>query len=125
MFEGRGLTPIGTGALTDPPVNIQSYVTNHNVSGGAPQIVVVVAMLASDGHVIDEEVTSSTDESANAAALDHVAKSGISKSKAIDLQQPGTTPRAQEVVYTMRVIPAVPCNTPPGAGAIGGPCAQH
>ncbi len=36
-----------------------------------------------------------------AAALDHAARSGIVRMKTLTQQQPGTTPRAQEVIYTM------------------------
>lgn len=121
MFEGSGLQPVGTGQVTDPPDAIMSYI--FKLPEGAPaQVVVVAAMLSADGRVLQDEVLSTTDESKDSIALDHVAKSGIAQMKSKVQQQPGTTPRAQEVIYTMEIVPAPPMPCPPAGmqGAVAG-----
>ncbi|HVT29527.1 MAG TPA: hypothetical protein VHE81_16035 [Lacipirellulaceae bacterium] len=131
VFEGTGLQPVGTGQVTDPPETIMSYIFNRDLPEGAPaQVVVVAAMLSADGRVLQHEVLSTTDESKDQIALDHVAKSGIVQMKSKVQQQPGTTPRAQEVIYTMEIVPAPPRPCPqmgmqvPGAGAFCGQPSQ-
>jgi hypothetical protein len=128
MFEGSGLRPVGTGQVTDPPVRIMSIDFNRNETEGSPaQVVVVAAMLSADGRVLQHEVLSTTDESDDDTALGHVAKSGIAQMKAKVQQQPGTTPRAQEVIYTVEFVPAPARPCPPlgtQAAIAGGACAQ-
>jgi hypothetical protein len=128
MFEGSGLRAVGTGQVTDPPAKIMSIVFNRNAGEGTPaQVVIVAAMLSANGRVLQHEVLSTTDESENAIALDHVAKSGIAQMKAKVQQQPGTTPRAQEVIYTIEIVPAPPRPCPPMGAApavAGAACAQ-
>jgi hypothetical protein len=127
MFQGAGLRPIGTGQVTDPPVRVFSFINRHDVTDGPAQFVVVDAIVAADGRVTEKEVVSSTDESANAIALAHVEKSGVVQMKTQNPQQPGTTPRAQEMIYTVEITPAQnPCSHPPAMGAFdGAPCAAQ
>jgi hypothetical protein len=126
MFQGEGLKPIGTGQVTDPPLRVFSFMSRHDVTEGPAAIVVVAAMIEADGRVAEKEVVSTTDESANAIALDHVEKSGVASGRAQNSQQPGTTPRAQEIIYTMEITPAQPRPCPPTMGAFeGAPCAAQ
>lgn len=129
MFQGEGLRPIGTGQVTDPPLRIFSAINRRDMTEGPSQIVVVSAMVEADGRVAEKEVVASTDENANAIALDHVEKSGVVQARTQNPQQPGTTPRAQEMIYTIVISPAGPRPCPPNpyfsAGGGGAVCAQQ
>jgi hypothetical protein len=106
IFDGTGLQPVGTGSVTDPPARISSMVFNNAEAAGAtPQVVVVAAMLTSKGVVQEHEILVTTNESADALAVDHLAKSGIAQMKSQVQQQPGTVPRAQEVIFTIEIVP--------------------
>jgi hypothetical protein len=101
LFDPSTLSQTGVGSLMTQPWHVSSFV-GGGANAGALQEVVVHGMLTPGGELTETEVVASSNASLNQPALDHAAKN--MQYWRDDDAQPGATPQAHEVFFTMRFV---------------------
>jgi len=100
-FSPAGLASAGVGPLMSPPWMVRSMVARGaTLPSAVMQVELVHGMLTPDRRMTETEIVATSDVSLNQAALDHVAQ--WQSWQAEDEDQPGATPQAHEVYFTVR-----------------------
>ena len=100
-FKPTGLAAAGVGPLMSEPWMVRTMVARGvNSPNAAMQVVVVHGMLTPDRKMTETEIVASSDSSLNQAALDQAAQ--WQSWQAEEDSQPGATPQAHEVYFTVR-----------------------
>jgi len=101
QFSPAGLASAGVGPLMSAPWMVRTMVARGVTSpGAAMQVVVVHGMLAPERKLTETEIVATSDPSLNQAALDQAAR--WQSWQAEEDSQPGATPQAHEVYFTVR-----------------------
>jgi hypothetical protein len=119
LYEPAGLNSLGVGQVIVGPMMVHFSQLSPSLASGTPgQAVVVHGMVSPDGELTEMGVLASTDSSLDQAAVDQVKTPLAFQTEA--KPQPGTTPQAREVIYTIQFAPRPPEKLrPPGGIAPG------